>query len=216
VSERLRHKERAVTIWDYERLVLEHFPSIYKVKCLPNTLITKDAYSEKSPGHVGLVTIPNLVNSNAADPLNPYTAKSVREEIQQFLDVHHSGAATLHVDHPLFEQVQVEALVTFREGYDETYFTNELKEDITRFLAPWAFAESVEIEFGGKVYKSVLIDFVEELEYVDYLTCFKLNHYVEKALYKSDQEEIVATTGRSVLVSHSNHKVNDADTICEP
>jgi hypothetical protein len=34
VSERLRHKERAITIFDYERLVLESFPSIYKVKCV--------------------------------------------------------------------------------------------------------------------------------------------------------------------------------------
>ncbi len=34
VSERLRHKQRALTAWDYERLVLEHFPEVYKVKCL--------------------------------------------------------------------------------------------------------------------------------------------------------------------------------------
>ncbi|HHM21295.1 MAG TPA: hypothetical protein ENJ20_04655, partial [Bacteroidetes bacterium] len=32
ISERLRHKDRAITIWDYEHLVLEHFPEIYKVK----------------------------------------------------------------------------------------------------------------------------------------------------------------------------------------
>ncbi|BGI51725.1 MAG: hypothetical protein HamCj_00780 [Candidatus Hamiltonella defensa (Ceratovacuna japonica)] len=36
-SERLRHKQRAVSCWDYERLVLEAFPQIYKVKCLTHT-----------------------------------------------------------------------------------------------------------------------------------------------------------------------------------
>ena len=36
-SERLRHKDRAIQIWDYERLVLEEFPNIYKVKCLNHT-----------------------------------------------------------------------------------------------------------------------------------------------------------------------------------
>ncbi|MEP7377636.1 MAG: carboxypeptidase-like regulatory domain-containing protein [Chitinophagaceae bacterium] len=37
VSERLRHKHRAITPWDYEHLVLNRFPSIYKVKCITYT-----------------------------------------------------------------------------------------------------------------------------------------------------------------------------------
>ncbi len=37
VSERLRHKGRAINAWDYEHLVLDRFPSIYKVKCIPHT-----------------------------------------------------------------------------------------------------------------------------------------------------------------------------------
>lgn len=37
VSERLRHKGRAITAWDYEHLVLDEFPSIYKVKCITHT-----------------------------------------------------------------------------------------------------------------------------------------------------------------------------------
>lgn len=37
VSERLRHKGRAINSWDYEHLVLDRFPSIYKVKCITRT-----------------------------------------------------------------------------------------------------------------------------------------------------------------------------------
>ena len=37
VSERLRHKHRAITAWDYERLTLQYFPRIFKVKCLNHT-----------------------------------------------------------------------------------------------------------------------------------------------------------------------------------
>lgn len=36
-SERLRHKNRAITAWDYEHLVLNQFPSIYVVKCVTHT-----------------------------------------------------------------------------------------------------------------------------------------------------------------------------------
>jgi len=31
ISERLRHKDRAIDLWDYERLILQAFPQIYKV-----------------------------------------------------------------------------------------------------------------------------------------------------------------------------------------
>lgn len=37
VSERLRHKGRAINAWDYEHLVLDRFPGIYKVKCITHT-----------------------------------------------------------------------------------------------------------------------------------------------------------------------------------
>ena len=37
VSERLRHKGRAINAWDYEHLVLDRFPSVYKVKCITHT-----------------------------------------------------------------------------------------------------------------------------------------------------------------------------------
>ncbi|MEO5564317.1 MAG: hypothetical protein ABIR18_12805, partial [Chitinophagaceae bacterium] len=37
VSERLRHKGRAITAWDYEHLILDRFPGIYKVKCITHT-----------------------------------------------------------------------------------------------------------------------------------------------------------------------------------
>ncbi|MEO7999842.1 MAG: hypothetical protein ABI852_20480, partial [Gemmatimonadaceae bacterium] len=34
-SERLRHKDRCITAWDYERVVLEMFPGVHRVKCVP-------------------------------------------------------------------------------------------------------------------------------------------------------------------------------------
>jgi hypothetical protein len=52
-------------LWDYERLVLEAFPEIYKVKCLDHTQYEpsdsgEGIYRELAPGHVTIVTIPDL------------------------------------------------------------------------------------------------------------------------------------------------------------
>lgn len=58
VSERLRHKGRAVTAWDYEHLVLDRFPSVYKVKCIthtdPNCLCRSNAVSAPLQKHFPL------------------------------------------------------------------------------------------------------------------------------------------------------------------
>ena len=81
VSERLRHKDRAVTMWDYERLVLEQFPDIYKVKCL------NQAAQENEPAaaKVKLVVIPNLINRTPFFPLQPKAAQKLRWQIVDYL-----------------------------------------------------------------------------------------------------------------------------------
>ena len=58
VSERLRHKNKAITQWDYEHLILDQFPEIYKTKCLNHT--SKE--SSFAPGEVLIIVIPNSYN----------------------------------------------------------------------------------------------------------------------------------------------------------
>ena len=55
-SERLRHKNRAVSAWDYERLVLDKFPNIHQVKCV--THVGNESYVDA--GSVSVVVIPKI------------------------------------------------------------------------------------------------------------------------------------------------------------
>lgn len=210
VSERLRHKDRAITLWDYEHLVLEAFPQIYKAKCLNHTRYGPDkngqmVYSELAAGHVTLVTIPNLQFQKSRDPLKPYTGLGVLEDIEAFLRRRLSCFVKLHVANPLFEPVRVSFNVKFREGSDETFYRNRLETSLIQFLSPWAFAGGKPPSFGGKVYKSTLINFVEEQEYVDYLTDFQLFHYIvdDEGIDRRsiDRNEVEASTAISILVS---------------
>jgi hypothetical protein len=57
VSERLRHKNRAINAWDYEHLILNRYPTVYKVKainhtdpnCLCRTATTRSTRLSQSP-----------------------------------------------------------------------------------------------------------------------------------------------------------------------
>jgi hypothetical protein len=239
VSERLRHKYRALTAWDYERLVLQQFPQIHKVKCLNHTgficddITSKLKYSEVLPGHVTIVTIPDLKSQHNVNPLRPYTSIGLLTEIKQyllalvspFLSADSSLNEYLHLVNPQFEAVQFDFKVTFLPGYDETFYKNLLKDEIKRFLTPWAYDMKQEIDFGGKIEKSVVLNFVEERPYVDFVTCFKMNQYIPKdnsssgELYDSplkDIEEAVASTARSILVSYYDEETQESHLITTP
>ena len=79
---------------------------------------------------------------------------------------------------------------------------NKLKEDITRFLSPWAFPGGGSPSFGGKIYKSVLVNFIEERPWVDYVADFKLWHKPgNSGIFSKDLNEAAASTAVSILVS---------------
>ncbi len=206
ISERLRHKDRAVTLWDYEQLLLEAFPEIYRAKCLNHTQYEPNdsgtgIYRELAPGQVTIVAIPNKQFHNLRNPLRPFTSLGMLQDIAAFIEKRVSCFVKLHVRNPQFEEVRVNMKVRFYDGFDETFYTNLLQESIMRFLSPWAFPEGGNPSFGGKIYKSVLIDFVEEQTYVDYVTDVQLFHDLPDKKGTSDKNEIEGSLAVSILVS---------------
>ncbi len=214
ISERLRHKNRAITIWDYEHLILEEFPEIYRVKCLNHTQLrtSEQMINEVAPGHVLLVTIPDLQNKTAVATLKPYTSLDTLDKIRTFIKKRVTPHAKVEVVNPLFEEIQLDFQVQFRENRDFTLHKEILNQDILKFLSPWAFKSEnqKELAFGGEIYKSVLIDFIDELSYVDFVTEFKMNHLSPTKTH-SDMEAAVASTPRSILVSVAQHNIKEID-----
>ena len=224
VSERLRHKHRAVTAWDYERLVLQQFAQIHKVKCINHTALNTNtqAYSELRAGHVMVVTVPDLSKLAGANPLLPFTSAGLLKEINDYLVKFTSPFVRLHVCNPQLEGVRFEFDVSFKDDANITFNKAGLDTAITNFLMPWAFAaEMKDIEFGGKIEKSVVLSFVQSQPYVDYVTCFKMSQYKYDVSgvfisMQDDIEEAIASTARSILVPYSDPAALANNKIFEP
>jgi hypothetical protein len=218
-SERLRHKNRSIAMWDYERMVLEAYPSIYKVKCINHAQIlekglgTKTSYvdNELKPGYVLVIPIPDLQNKNAFDPFRPYTSLGLLTEIKKYLYKYVSSHVNLDVRNPQFEEIQLEFKIRYVIA-DNDFYTKLLKQEIEQYLSPWAYDPHTDIEFGGKISKSMLIDFIEERSYVDYLSCVKMYRIVE-GVKSADAGEVVATSARSVFVSVKSADILNAHKI---
>ncbi len=170
VSERLRHKQRALTRWDYEHLVLENFPQIYKVKCL-----TQAEYSNTpSAAQVTLVVIPNLVHTAPFLPLEPKAPQYLLREIEAYLQARTSPFVKVVVKNPQYEQIKYRIAVRFRSTSEQGYYIQKLNEELVRFLSPWAYEEQSDISFGSSIHSSAVIHFVETRPYVDYVANLKL------------------------------------------
>ena len=200
VSEHLRHKGRAVTIFDYERLVLKQFPDIYKVRCLNHGQFddATNALFELSPGSVTVAVIPDLSQRSTTDDLQPKVNINRLQTIETYLSSLSSSWAAVKVVNPQYEPIRVSFEVKFRSPYDANfgYYRRELERVIVEFLTPWTVDQGADIHFGGKVYHSAILNFVEEQEYVDYVVNFSMFHNDKDNLLAA-----IAATARSVLTS---------------
>ena len=209
-SERLRHRGRAVTIFDYERLVLERFPEVYKVRCLNHTR-TGD---ELAPGHVSLVLVPNLRNKNAVDPLKPRLSVAQLETIREYLESVSSDFAAIEVKNPDYEEVRVSFKVRFHPGTDKGFYTSKLDEEIVGFLSPWLEDDAADLTFGGRMHRSSILDFVERRDYVDFVTDFAMDHTTIADVELIDVEQAEASSSSAALVSAKTHVINHGIVSC--
>lgn len=213
VSERLKHKSRAINNWDYESMVLEAFPSIFKVKCLNNYY-----NGHFAAGHVTVVPIADLRNKSYAgnNILVPKTNYIDLKRIEEFLCSRASPFVKVHALNPKLEHVLINCKVKFYAGADKGFYLKKLNEDLIKFLSPWII-DSGKISFSGKVYVSSIINFIDKRDYVDYVTDLVMFQYTEDEKGKKDYVfnaenlaslvETEVSTDHSILVSAPRHQI---------
>ncbi len=206
ISERLRHKHRALTIWDYEHMILERFPQVYKVKCLP-------AHATHL-GRVEIIVIPDIRNKRPFNPFEPKAPSDLLADIEAYLADNIPAFAAVKVKNAHYVPVKVRFGVRFRPGYNEGYYKQRLNDELNRFLSPWAYEEGAEIVIGGRIYANVIINFIEERPYVDYVAQVKLFSSEDGRTFKlvlpSATEGYWVETDRpdGVLVAARQHEID--------
>lgn len=208
VSERLRHKERSISNWDYERLILQHFPAIHKVKCI-NHASDSSFYV---PGHVLIIVVPDLTNQNSVDPLKPKADKNTLENIKSFLNQHSASWVTHHVSNPYYEPVKISVGIKLRTGYEFNFYQKIIGQKLQEYLSPWISNASSGIHFGGKITQSMIVKFLEEMEFVDFITDLKLFHSINDGKTFEKKELVEASNPAAVLVSHTQHDIQTPES----
>jgi Baseplate J-like protein len=175
-SERLRHKQRAVTPWDYERLVLRRFPEVYKVKCISASLADAPPRTRDSDnlGMVGMIVVPDIRGKSLFDPFEPKASAALLADIASYMTPLLPGSARLRVQNARYVQVRIRVGVRFSDQNNPVFYRQQLNDELNRYLSPWAYDEGADIVIGRRIYAGSIIDFIEQRSYVDYVAGIKL------------------------------------------
>lgn len=182
IGERLSHKARAVNLWDYERLVLERFPDVFKVKCfdglVPAGFDPEDAEPTPRPGHILVVVVAaagrgeNLAYRRPM--LDVLQLNSIREFIRQIA----SPFVEIEVRNPLYERVQVRCKAKFVDDTNAGFYIRKLNGDVSGFLCPW-IPFGYQARFGWMISREAVEGFIRSRDYVEQITDFSMLHIAE-------------------------------------
>lgn len=135
-AERLRHKGRAIVPDDYERLVLERFPDIDRVKCFPNLSLARRPDGGACPGHVLVVALPALASRGHLSVL-PRLNGDMVARVHDFLAARVGADVRLEVANPFYQRIQVRCKVRLAPGLDQGRHVNLLDRRVSDFISPW-------------------------------------------------------------------------------
>lgn len=177
ISERLRHKNRAVTSWDYERLVLERFPEIYKAKCFAGT---SRSDGMDIGGRVLMAVIPQLDATAQSPDQQPMVDDHLLDSIRDHLSGLASPFADIEVCNPVYEQIQVRCTVQLHPSAKAGAHIKRINQAINHYLSPWSQGGRYQARFGWCIRRADLEAYLLGLEHVAYITRFSMLHIVRE------------------------------------
>ncbi len=170
MGERLIHKNRAVLPRDYETLILENFPEIYKVKCIPNMTSEKRI----APGNVLITVIKNIENENIRMNFEPMVNNTTLQKIKTFISEIAPPSVKIEVRNPVYERIQVRCAVKIKDGLDAGYFLDRLNNELINYLTLWQSDSKNEPGFGKVIKCTDVLAYIQGLEYIEFVTDFSL------------------------------------------
>lgn len=176
VSELLRHRNRGITTWDLERLVLEHFPQIGRVLVYGRSDFPLHLVKNCNVQVVVIPYAPNSTQFRLEGFLAPFELlKEIKGYLKQFL----SPFSKLEVANPVFEKLKIRASVKFTESQKSGYYRKMLERDLIEFLSPNPGDFQKGEGFINSIYKIEIQNFIESRTYVEYVTGLSVLQLVE-------------------------------------
>lgn len=132
ISEYVTHRGRAVIPRDYERITLQRFPEVEKVKCIPSL----DTKQERN----GVVTVAIIPREDkvTTSGWRPKASSNLILSVEDFLQNCVSESVTaVDVINPEYEELMIRCKVSFKRHFSSGTSRRRLKALCDDMIAPW-------------------------------------------------------------------------------
>ncbi|CAM3838777.1 hypothetical protein VA7868_02333 [Vibrio aerogenes CECT 7868] len=170
-AERLRHKNRAVTLWDYEHLVLNQFPEVY---------MARGFIPDEATADLAMVVVPVNYDTSLLQPKLPLY---MHQKIQTYVQSVCPPGVSVDVRDPLYEELSFHIALKISPDYDTDVVVSELNQLLITNLTPWQGSSDSEITFRRSVYLTELANVLETHPAV------LLVHYIRGTIRRAGEDE---------------------------
>jgi hypothetical protein len=174
IPSQLRHRDRAVTVEDYQDLAMQASPEVARAKCVPlHNLIVNPVITSQTPITPGVLSVIIVPNSNAP---NPSPSLQLINRVQSYLDRRRLPNADLVVVGPEYVRVDVTTEIALVSLDSATSVAVSVRQTLDRFLHPLTGGlDGNGWDFGREPYKSDLYALLEAIPGVDYIRSLSIS-----------------------------------------
>ncbi len=209
ISEYMRHKQRAITTWDMEKMLLREFDQLAYVRAFGhfgNELFV-------APGEVVIAAVPKIYNTDVF--YQPKLNLGEIKVMEEYLKKVSSPFAKITVRNPLFEFVWVKCRIVLNSK-ETGAILKQLHQDLLHYLCPWFYEDPKLAMTIRSIRRSDVFIFLQSRPYIGYITGFSLVHLTiddqgryhiqDTAQSNNQNDEIICTRPWTVLIPlEGNH-----------
>lgn len=204
ISNRLKTKDRIVSLSDYYSVIQQEFNDIY---------FSKAIYKNKE---IIVYVVKKSNNVNDYNAFAPLISICSEEKIQRYLETRTSAFTAITVRNFSFLTVTVNATITVANGYEFQGVQKTLQAALKLFLSPWISTNSPQITIGENLSADDVIHFIRTIEGVSNVD--KLTFNTSRL---SSNGDLITQTDLTLLslddnpeliiASNINHIINERD-----
>ncbi|GGE16935.1 hypothetical protein [Psychroflexus salis] len=211
VSQLIRHKNKPITLWDFEHYTLNNFKWLSHVKC----------FSSSDEFNIKLLCIKKIDAYQNIDEIKLSAAE--KEEIETLLNKISSPFTNIKVINPMFEDLWVKCSLSFIDISNGNGI-EKLNKDLFNFICPWLRNSDSSYSIGKKIKLLDIFNFLKSLPYISFVTGISVIHLKrndggeifvhDSASLDNKSEYITPGSQWSIVVPKGNHKIeitNDFD-----
>jgi Baseplate J-like protein len=192
----IRHRDRAVTIEDYEDLAILASPEVVRAKCIPLANLMQDPLQLdlNQNGFVSVIIVPE-----STDP-KPLPSLELIDRVQTYLDTHSSPTASVAVVGPLYIQVSLTMTLALKQLEGASAIEQTVSQRLIQFLNPLTGGfDGNGWDFGRAPHRSDFYRLLESISGIDHVHTLIVEEF--------PNEPGIRNTKR-FLVYSGKHKIN--------